>query len=127
MNLKYNRFAMISSYPSIRVDGATRILAGERPLWAEIDGIDPAGLQHLEELLQTRGNPDDWPTYTGDRDKAIQEGKDYLVRLAQRHHINLDPLHPLVCYGAKDACPPRFLRYRTYPNYINPNGVILTE
>ena len=115
--------------PSIRVDGATRVLAGERPLWAEIDGIDPTVLQRLEGFLQNRGNLDDWPSMggVGAKDKAIQEGKDYLMRLAQRHHIRLDPLHPLVCYGAKEVCPPRFLPHRTYPNYINPNGVILTE
>jgi hypothetical protein len=100
------------------------ILAGERPLWAQIDGIN----FELYKGLQDYKNPvETLPSMPIGADPvAIEEGKDYIKRLAERNNIPLVKGRETIVY-TKDNCPQGFFPARDYPNYADPNSAKLTE
>lgn len=105
----------------LEVKGPTQALAGDRELWAEIDGIDPIKLAILMQAAQEHSSISILPiAWTPDGETAeektrkIEEGKSYLKSLAQKHSIPLNPDEPFIIKGG-----------RTYANSLD--GRKLTE
>lgn len=101
------------------------VLAGARELWAEIDGIAPelqARLKDATYIDQVRAIIANKPS-----EKSIAEGKAYIVYLAHRNGIELNPGNPFIKYATKAECPQGREAGRTYPNYVDPQGTKLTE
>jgi hypothetical protein len=57
---------------------------------------------------------------------AIEEGKDYIKRLAEKNNIPLVKGQETIVY-TKDNCPQGFFPGRDYPNYADLNSEKLTE
>ena len=100
------------------------ILAGERPLWAQIDGINFELYKSLEDYKNPIEALQLLPI--GEDSVAIKEGKDYIIRLAKQHNIPLVKGKETIVY-TKDNCPQGFFPGRDYPNYLDPNSAKLTE
>lgn len=117
--LKYN----------IKINGETSVLAGARPLWAEIDGINPAVRDKLIEAYKNKTDVDslDVSLSVGvDADK-IAEGKEYIKGLAEKYDIKLDASSPFIQYKTKEECPSGYHPGRIYPNYAEGESKRLTE
>lgn len=111
---------------SIKINGKTLILAGARPLWAEIDGIAPIALETLENALTRQISVEDLPKEVLDNQQGdVNEGKSYMAALADRNNIALNPASPFIKYSSLASCPKGLLPGRTYPNILD-NGA-LTE
>jgi hypothetical protein len=111
----YDLFSLIDK-DLFSVKGGIYALAGQRPLWAEIDGIQPTYLKSLEDLISSRGNIDDMPTLANDTSPdRVTNGKLYMHQLADSYGVKLNKDQPFIVYASN---PPKGLVVgRTYPNY----------
>ncbi len=118
----------LSKY-NIKVRGETSILAGERGLWANIDGITPSVRDKLVEAYTTKRDFDtiDISLPTGEDKERVKEGQEYMAGLAARSGIKLDPLSSFIQYATKEECPPGYFPGRVYPKYVESKGRKLTE
>ena len=105
----------------ITINGETLILAGQRELWADIDGITPIVRKRLEKALEENSNIDnlDVSLPVGKDDARVIEGREYMLGLAGRLGIELDRDQPFITYKTKEECPAGRFPDRTYPNYNN--------
>ncbi|MGV2333201.1 MAG UNVERIFIED_CONTAM: hypothetical protein LVR18_03415 [Planctomycetaceae bacterium] len=94
------------------------VLAGERPLWAQIDGIEPHMLQKLEEAKLGAKSMDEVEVLlpSNANDDRMAEGKNYILYLARKLGSKLNPENPFIMKDGK-----------LYPNYIDQNQPKLTE
>lgn len=124
--IDYNN--IISKY-DIKVKGETSVLAGARELWANIDGITPPVLDRLIQAHKTKTDLDtiDVSLPVGEDSARVEEGKRYMVSLAERFHIKLNPLSTFVQYSTKEDCSPGRFPGRVYPNYAEGENAKLTE
>ncbi|XVN43107.1 MAG: hypothetical protein RCG15_02105 [Candidatus Rickettsia vulgarisii] len=113
----------------IKIVGPTAILADERLLWAEIDGIDPIEYNKLLVKYQEKSDISKSNLFlpVGNNINRTEEGKKYLLELAKTNNIELNPNEPFIIYKTPQECPKGFFSERTYPNYLNPNVSKLTE
>lgn len=121
-------FNTISS-KNIAIKGETSVLAGGRELWAEIDGITPEILKKLMDVAKSKVDIDrvDISLPSGNNEARTEEGKKYVVELAGRNNIALNPTMPLIKYATKAECPAGREPGRWYPNYAAGEGRKLTE
>jgi hypothetical protein len=80
-------FKYISDHKKIKLKDDIYILAGERELWAEIDGITPEVYQKLIIAQGTNIDYLDVSVKTGDNSARNVEGMGYLSELAQKLNI----------------------------------------
>lgn len=116
----------------IKITGDTFILAGNRELWAEIDGIAPNILEMLEDATKHKVDLDKINATlsvnaNSDLRSKINEGKLYITSLAERNGIKLDEQNPFIIYKTKEDCPKGRFPNRTYPNYANGETKVITE
>ena len=113
----------------ITIDGKTKILAGARPLWAEIDGIHPAVLKQLMDAMAQGIKVDDINVVVPAQPQqdTITNGAEYIQNLAHKLHIPLVKDEPVIKYSTKEICQQGLFPGRTYPNYASPNGPKLDE
>lgn len=114
---------------NIKIIGGTSVLAGARPLWANIDGITPIVLQKLVGAWHTRTDLDslDISLPVGDDQARIAEGREYMLSLAAKNHIRLNSLSPFIQYKTKEESPSGYFPGRVYPNYAEGETRKLTE
>ena len=130
---RLNLFARIVDYKyllsqGIKITGLTLVLAGERPLWANLDGMDPKIYQKLVEALNMGANLDELDIFTfHGNDFRLEEGKRYIRDLAERYYIALDQTIPCIQYMTKEECPNGLFPRRFYPNYTTNTEKKLTE
>jgi hypothetical protein len=107
----------------IRINGETLVLAGEREIWANIDGISPTVHKKLLEISQKNIDIDTihLPSSVNDDSDKIMEGKEYMMHLAQFYNIKLNPTKPFIQYTTKDECPLGRFPNRIYANYDDIN------
>ncbi len=120
-----NHFQIVQG---IKIYGSELALAGERGLWAELDGINPETKKKLEEAWEKKQdiNQLDISLPVGEDPHAKEEGKKYLLDLAKRHNIKLNEDQPFVVYKAGEA-PQGYFPGRHYPNYADGEEKRLTE
>jgi hypothetical protein len=113
----------------IKVNGETLILAGEREIWANIDGMPPTAMEKLLTVSSNHGNIDSISLVpmTGDNVNVVNEGKSYMLHLAQFNNIKLNASDPFIQYQSKQECPPNRFPYRVYANYDTNETATLTE
>lgn len=114
---------------NIKINGEALILAGEREIWANIDGMPPTAMEKLLTVSSDHGNIDSMslvPT-TGDNADIVNEGKSYMLHLAQFNNIKLNPSDPFIQYESKQECPPNRFPHRVYANYDTNETAKLTE
>jgi len=113
----------------VKVDGDTVILAGQRELWANIDGVSPTILELLIDAMNNKTNIDNLDTLDilGKDYTRINEGKEYMLTLAKRFNIELDPYQPFIQYNTKEECPLGRFPGRVYANYSKEEKNKLTE
>ncbi len=118
----------LSKY-GIKVRGATEVLAGERGLWANIDGITPIVRDKLLEAYKTKSDLDmiDISLPAGEDRSRIEEGQEYMTGVAARYGIKLNLTSPFIQYTTKEDCPPGHFPARVYPNYATTESRKLTE
>ncbi|WP_347938771.1 hypothetical protein [Rickettsia oklahomensis] len=118
----------LSTY-NIKVSDETSILAGERELWANIDGITPMVRDKLIEAYKTKTDLDklDISLPVGEDQARVAEGKEYIEGLAARYNIRLNKSSPFIQYKTKEECPPGYFPARVYPNYLEGENRKLTE
>ena len=111
------------------IKGDSKILAGSRPIWAEIDGIHPDVLSRLEAGRTNGTKIDDINLVEPDQASTAKtnNGVEYIISLAARLGIKLVPELPVIKYSTKEDCPKGFFPGRTYPNYADTNGPKLDE
>lgn len=107
----------------------TMILAGARPLWAEIDGISPDTKSLIESAFEKGVKIDNLNTTlaAGNDEDRTEEGKEYIKNLAQKNDIKLNENQPFISYSTKLDCPPGYELNRHYPNYAEGETRKLTE
>ncbi|CAF2993533.1 unnamed protein product [Rotaria sp. Silwood2] len=113
----------------VKIKGDTIVLAGERPLWANLDGINPKIYQKLLDAYNKKLdiNNLDIALPIGEDDERIKEGKEYISLLADKNNIKLDPDKPFIEYQQPQECPKGLFPGRVYPNYANSPSKKLTE
>jgi hypothetical protein len=113
----------------IKVNGSVLVLAGARPLWANIDGINPETYAKLLKIWQDKGdiNKLDASLLVGEDSARTKEGKEYIGSLAKSNNIALDLTQPFIQYTTKKECPEGLFPGRVYPNYANTDEKKLTE
>lgn len=115
----------------LKTTGKTLILAGQRPLWAEIDGISPALLKQMESAISKNISVEgmgDVSKFIEEKSKLVQEGREYMQELATKSRIQLDSINPFIVYEKEDVNMPKGLFVgRTYPNYLDINDGYLSE
>ncbi|MDX2049759.1 MAG: hypothetical protein SFT93_01070 [Rickettsiaceae bacterium] len=119
--------AQLINSRTLTINGSIRILAGERSLWAEIDGISDEYKRVLEDALATNKNIDLLPEYPGNTDASTNEGKKYIIDLATKTKTLLDPAEPLIFYLDDQHAPKGLVPNRHYPNYVKGENKRLTE
>ncbi|WP_375326205.1 hypothetical protein [Candidatus Tisiphia endosymbiont of Nemotelus uliginosus] len=113
----------------IKITGDTIVLAGERPLWANLDGINPQIYQQLLNAYNKKLdiNGLDIALPVGEDSERTKEGKEYIKLLADKNNIILNPIKPFIEYTQSEEIPVGFLPGRIYPNYANSFSKKLTE
>jgi hypothetical protein len=113
---------------NIHIKSGIYILAGARELWAEIDGIEPETYNNLIFSLNNSLDIDDCIAFHSMENIATktQEGSNYMINLARKHHINLVEDTPLITYDT-NTLPPGRMNGRTYANYAHKDSQKLTE
>ncbi|MDF2965546.1 MAG: hypothetical protein K0Q51_934 [Rickettsiaceae bacterium] len=122
-------YKYILSLGNNSVNGTTSVLAGERELWAEIDGINPKSYEQLLDLYKNDSNIDNSNIHlaTSSDPERDEEGMQYMSRLAQENQIPLQPTQPFIKYNSvEEAIKGRFAG-RTYANYVAEAKLKLTE
>lgn len=104
---------------NIKIIGGTSVLAGGRLLWANIDGINPHLLKILIGAYHARTDLDslDVSLPVGEDQARTEEGQEYILSLAAKNHIRLNPLSPFIQYQTKETSPSGYFPDRIYPNY----------
>ena len=112
----------------VKVNGGVLVLAGQRPLWADLDGINPDTYKKLITAYKNRQdiNQLDVSVPVGEDQERKEEGKKYLLDLAKRSDIKLNPEEPFVVYKDGEA-PKGLFPDRIYPNYAVGEDRRLTE
>ncbi|CAF4858991.1 unnamed protein product, partial [Rotaria sp. Silwood1] len=113
----------------IKINDDILILAGERELWANIDGISPLVKETLMKIYLDKSSIDAISCSESTEDKAarIVEGKSYMLSLAEFAHIKLNQLDPFIEYKSKAECPHDQCCGRVYANYDKTEKLKLTE
>ncbi len=113
----------------IKINGSVLVLAGARPLWANIDGINPETYAKLLKIWQDKGDINKLDASLSVREDLArtEEGKAYLASLAKSYNIALDITQPFIKYTTKEECPKGLLPGRVYPNYASTDQITLTE
>ncbi|MCC8397769.1 MAG: hypothetical protein LN569_00330 [Rickettsia endosymbiont of Labidopullus appendiculatus] len=113
----------------IKVNGPVLVLAGARPLWANLDGINPDIYAKLLKIWQDKGDIDklDASLLVGEDSARTEEGKKYMESLARNNNIALDITQPFIQYTTKEECPAGLFPGRVYPNYATTDEKKLTE
>ncbi|WP_425361924.1 hypothetical protein [Candidatus Tisiphia endosymbiont of Mystacides longicornis] len=113
----------------IKINGSVLVLAGARPLWANIDGINPKTYDKLLKIWQDKGdiNKLDASLLVGEDSARTEEGKEYMGSLAKSYNIVLELTQPFIQYTTKEECPAGFFPGRVYPNYATTDETKLTE
>lgn len=108
---------------NIKIKGETLVLAGERELWANIDGMSPQMSEKLLEASQKNTDIDTihFPSSVNDGFIRTTEGKAYMKHLAGFYNIKLNSSEPFIQYTSKDECPPGRFPNRIYANYDDTN------
>ena len=116
----------------VKITDKILVMAGQRPIWAEIDGISPTLLEKMTKLLENKGDIKSIHPSNGDRtglmndpDSRTDEGIKYIKNLARWAGIELDREEPVITYDGKD-CPKGFFPGRHYSNPVNKDNK-LTE
>lgn len=113
----------------IKITGDTIVLAGARPLWANLDGINPQIYQKLLNAYNKKLdiNSLDITLPVGEDAERIKEGKEYMKLLADKNNIILNPIEPFIEYKQSQKIPSGLFPERIYPNYANSVSEKLTE
>ena len=113
----------------IRIQGEILILTGNRELWANIDGLSTSMMNTLSNLFDDELYSDINIVSCNEEDQSvrIEEGKSYIIRLAQSNNIQLDKNHPFITYDQEEQCPPHRFPNRIYANYHPDERARLTE
>ena len=113
----------------IKVIGETLVLAGERELWANIDGIDPILKEKLVEASRNNVDIDAIPLLSSANDDSllINEGQSHMKYLADFYNIKLNPSEPFIHYKTRPECPLDRWPNRIYANYDPNEPLKLTE
>ncbi|MCC8397768.1 MAG: palindromic element RPE1 domain-containing protein [Rickettsia endosymbiont of Labidopullus appendiculatus] len=113
----------------IKVNGSVLILTGVRPLWANIDGINPKIYTELLEAWQGKAdiNKLDTVQLFGNDSACIEEGERYIESLAKDYGIKLNKAQPFIQYKTQEECPSGLFPIRLYPNYASSNEREITE
>ncbi|CAF3897097.1 unnamed protein product [Rotaria sordida] len=108
---------------AIKINGETLVLAGEREVWANIDGMTPTLCQKLLEASEKNIdiNTVRLSSSADDDSIEIEEGKAYIMHLARFYNIKLNASKPFIQYASKDECPPGRFPNRIYANYDDMN------
>ncbi len=122
-------FMRIYHTKQIRILTEITMLAGDRPLWPEIDGIAPEVMVALNRAQEDGLNIDDLAISLQQTNgfQSIREGKEYMLSLAKRLDVKLNPEMPFVFYIDFRECPPGLMPYRNYPYYLPNEPKIITE
>ena len=112
----------------VKILGDTKILAGGRPIWAEIDGISPDLKSSLLKVHSSGSSIDslDVTLQVGDTVERTKEGVEYISYLAKFYNVALDNSSPVIQY-TKDSAPKGLFPGRHYPNYAKGETKQLTE
>ena len=112
----------------VKIKGDTLILSGAHEISANIEGVTPAILSRLTKAYREGIDLDtiDISLPSGDP-AALEEGKAYLLYLAARYGIKLNPTAPLTQCFMKDECPPGRYPGKIYANLNEGEGTQLTE
>ena len=113
----------------IKVNGLVLVLTGARPLWANLDGINPKTYTELLEAWQGKAdiNRLDTVQLVGNDSACIEEGERYIESLAKDYGIKLNKAQPFIQYKTQEECPLGLFPRRFYPNYASSNERKLTE
>lgn len=114
----------------IKIKGESLVLAGEREIWANIDGMLPEMNQKLMEIFQKTIDIDQLhlSSFVNDKSTIITEGKAYMLHLARSYNIKLNSSKPFIQYTSQDECPLGRFPNRIYGNYDDTNETMkLTE
>jgi hypothetical protein len=124
--IDFNNYLVLRN---ITIHGEILVLAGERELWANIDGISPEINKKLLEASQRNIDIDTISLLPSadDRSVRINEGKPYMMNLAQFYNIKLNSSEPFIQYKSKDDCPSDRFPNRVYANYDTNETLKLTE
>ncbi|ROT47668.1 hypothetical protein EDM02_01340 [Candidatus Cardinium hertigii] len=114
---------------TLHIHGDVLVLAGNRELFANLDGVTPLIQDKLIEAYKTHTDVDtlDFTSLVEDNNARIEEGKAYILKLGAQCNIRLDPLSPFIQYTNQEACPPGRFPGRVYPNYAKGKSRKLTE
>ncbi len=106
-----------------------QVLVGERIVWAEIDGIAPELKALLMSAFYNKTPIDSLNTVltVGDNSSRIEEGKSYMLYLAQKNNIRVNNEQPFVFYKTKEECPKGYFPERHYLNYEKGETRFITE
>ena len=122
-------YKFIVNRHDIQIDGPIYLLAGSRELWAEIDGILPEIYAKLIQVIKENKDIDSIEAVLLNErnDYIINEGKDYMQKLAHDTGIQLKEKTPFIRYTSKETIPIGRYPDRTYASYVCENGKKLTE
>ncbi len=127
---RYTDFNNIAQKYGININnGSILVLAGEREIWANLDGIKPETLQLLDSSYNNNTDIDTVNVFlsVGEDNQRTEEGKEYIKYLAKINDIKLDVSTPFYeCYK-KESCLPGRYPGRVYPNYAPGEEKKLTE
>ncbi|WP_323738464.1 hypothetical protein [Candidatus Trichorickettsia mobilis] len=120
-------YEYILNQKKIVIKNGTLILAGNRELWANIDGMS----YKLKDIFDTTKSLNidaiDILVTAGNKKEAEQEGVEYIQYLAEQSGIKLNELRPFIRYETKEDCPTGRSPGRLYPNYAPEEKRKLTE
>jgi hypothetical protein len=112
----------------IKVKGDEVIHAGQRELWANIDGLNPKTKKIVEEKSIINIDEQDFSVPAGRDEDTINEGKEYMLELAKKTGIRLNEQNPFIEYQKGDhAIPSGRFPERVYANYADGEQKKLTE
>jgi len=110
---------ILSKY-DIKILEGTLVLAGSHELPTSAAGVNPTIRDKLIEAYKAKTNIDTLEISQPENDsKALEEGKQYLLGLAERYNITLDSLYPFIQYNTKVECPTGRNPGIIYANYYN--------
>jgi hypothetical protein len=114
---------------NLKIVGETLLLAGNRELWANFDGLNPIIRKKLVEIFEKNLNIDDLEYSKTDFNinGKLSEGREYLAYLAKKFDVKLDSEMPLIQYRSENECPIGRFVNRIYLNYETNEECRITE
>lgn len=104
----------------IKIKGDTLVLAGLHELPTSAAGITSTIRDSLIEAYKAKTDIDTLDISQPENDpNALEEGKHYLLGLAERYNIKLDSIYPFIQYNTKVECPAGRNPGIVYANYYN--------